>query len=176
MNLADLSILAQVVGAIAVVASLVFVGIEVHQNTKSNRATTLQMNADYWLSYMTALADPDLSAVYSKGASAREVLTPEEFGRFFLLCRATFMGCENQHYQYRTGLIDRSAHAGYEMTIREQIAAFPGIRAMWSRVRHTYSAEFVAFMDDQIARYPSHGHASVQKGWVDAVAAERRAV
>jgi hypothetical protein len=40
------------------------------------------------------------------------------------------MGCENQHYQYRLGLLDREAYDGYKTTIKEQIAAFPGIRAM----------------------------------------------
>jgi hypothetical protein len=77
-----------------------------------------------------------------------------QFGQFFLLCRATFMGLENQHYQYRLGLLDRDAYAGYKTTIKEQIAAFPGIRAMWQLVRHGYSKDFVAFMDEQISAVP----------------------
>jgi len=61
------------------------------------------------------------------------------------------MECENQHYQYRVGLLDREAYAGYITTIKEQIAAFPGIRAMWQLVGHSYSKDFAAFMDEQIA-------------------------
>ena len=57
MTLVDLADIGQVVGAFAVVASLVFVGLQVQQNTKATRATALQMNADYWLAYFSMLAD-----------------------------------------------------------------------------------------------------------------------
>lgn len=80
------------------------------------------------------------------------------------------MGCENQHYQYRLGLLDKDAYAGYQTTIREQIAAFPGIRAMWQLVRQSYSATFAAFMDEQIAALPqAHQSESAFLQWKDLV-------
>jgi hypothetical protein len=130
------------------------------------------MNADYWQTHLATLAERGNSAVYAKGASGREPLSSEEFGRFFLLCRATFMGCENQHYQFRVGLINSAAYAGYEMTIREQIAAFPGIRAMWSLVRHSYGKDFAAFMDAQITREAVHQRSSAHERWSGLVASE----
>jgi hypothetical protein len=41
MTLSDWANIGQVVAALAVVASLVFVGLQVRQNTKSNQATAL---------------------------------------------------------------------------------------------------------------------------------------
>lgn len=67
MTLSDWANAAQIVGAVSVAGTLVFVGVQLHYNTKSNRASTLQMNADYWLHYLTTMADPQLSKVYSKG-------------------------------------------------------------------------------------------------------------
>ncbi len=165
MTLVDLANIGQVVGALAVIASLIFVGLQVRQNTKATRATALQMNADYWLTYFTMLADKQFSEVYSKGALGRVELEDGQFGQFFFLCRATFMGCENQHHQYLSGLLDDDAYRGYEATIREQIAAFPGIRAMWQLVKHTYGTEFVKFLDRQIASTDEHGRGSMQKQW-----------
>ena len=165
MTLSDLANIGQVVGALAVVGSLIFVGLQVRQNTKSNQASALQLNADYWLNYMTALADPRLGKLYAMGASGHTDFDNEQFGQFFLLCRLTFMGCENQHFQYRRGLLDRDAYAGYETTIKEQIAAFPGIRAMWQLVRHSYGVDFAAFMDDQIAAHPAHKADSMFQKW-----------
>lgn len=152
-------------GALAVVASLIFVGLQVRQNTKATQATALQKNADYWLAYFTLLADQQVSELYSKGALGRVELEGGQFNQFFFLCRATFMGCENQHHQYLLGLLDDDAYRGYEATIREQIAAFPGVRAMWKLVRHTYGAEFVKFFDKQVASSEEHGRGSVQKQW-----------
>lgn len=102
MTLLDLANIGQIIGSVAVVASLNFVGLQIRPNTKANRASTLQMNADYWLTYLTTLADDRFSPLCSKGALGREELDGVQFGQSFFLCRATFMGCENQHYQYRT--------------------------------------------------------------------------
>jgi hypothetical protein len=110
MTLSDAANIGQLVGALAVVGSLIFVGLEVRQNTRSTQASTLQLNADYWLSYLTTVADPGFGKVYAMGASGK--IEQQQFGQFFLLCRATFMGCENQHYQYRLGLLDKDAYAG----------------------------------------------------------------
>ncbi len=174
MTLSDLANIGQVVASVAVIASLMFVGLQIRQNTKANRASTLQMNADYWLTYLTTLADSRFSVLYSKGALGRKDLDGEQFGQFFFLCRATFMGCENQHYQYRTGLLDEDAYRGYQATIREQIAAFPGVRAMWQLVKHTYGTEFVKFLDVQIAKTPAHERGSIQERWTELLRANEQ--
>lgn len=175
MTLGDFANIGQIVGSLAVIASLIFVGLQVRQNTKATRATALQMNADYWLTYFTMLADRQFSDVYSKGAIGRVDLGSAEFGQFFFLCRATFMGMENQHHQYLSGLLDDDAYRGYEATIREQIVAFPGIRAMWQLVKHTYGSEFVKFIDEQIASTDVHSKGAIQKKWRALVEANVRA-
>lgn len=165
MTIADLANIAQIVGSVAVIASLIFVGLQIRQSTRVTRATALQMNADYWLNYFTLLADRQLGEVYSKGALGRVELDSGEFAQFFFLCRATFMGCENQHHQYLSGLLDDDAYRGYEATIREQIADFPGVRAMWQLVKHTYGTEFVKFLDKQIEGTAPHARGSFQRQW-----------
>jgi hypothetical protein len=176
MTLSDWANIGQIIGAIAVIASLLFVGFQIRQNTRTNQATALQLNADYWQNYLTAMADSNLSKVYATGASGRDELDQQQFTQFFMLCRATFMGCENQHYQYRLGLIDKDAYAGYIVTIKEQIAAFPGIRAMWQLVRHSYGNEFAAFMDDLIAALPARESESVFQKWRRLVEAQKRSM
>jgi hypothetical protein len=171
MTLVDLAYIAQIAGSGAVIASLIFVGLQIRQNTRATRATALQMNADYWLNYFTLLADKEFSEVYAKGALGKVDLDGSQFGQFFFLCRATFMGCENQHHQYLSGLLDDDAYKGYEATIREQIAAFPGVRAMWKLVKHTYGTEFVKFLDKQIASTDQHTKGSMHKQWRTLIAA-----
>ncbi|MFZ9296711.1 MAG: hypothetical protein ACO24Y_00145 [Hylemonella sp.] len=171
MTLADWANLSQIVGSVAVVASLIFVGIQVHQNTRATKATALQMNADYWLIYFKMLADGELAKVYSKGAQGKEKMNSLEFHQFFMLCRAAFMGCEKQHQQYLSGLLSHDAYLGYEATIREQIVAFPGVRAMWQLVRHTYGHEFATFLDAQIVGYAVHANGSIRSQWHERVRA-----
>lgn len=120
MTLSDAANIGQVLGALGVVLSLIFVGLQVRQNTKSLRSSTLQRNTQLWVDWLMIIADPKFAAVYAKGSSGYD-LEAVEFRQFFLLCRALFMGMEDQHYQFRQGLLDRDAYLGYEIVVREQI-------------------------------------------------------
>lgn len=81
------------------------------------------------------------------------------------------MGCENQHHQYLSGLLSEDACRRYEATIKEQIAAFPGLRAILQLVKHTYGREFAMFVDAQIASSNAHIHGSMRGKWRALVAA-----
>lgn len=175
MSLSDLANLSQIIGALAVVGSLIFVGLEIRQNTITSRAATLQSNAAYWQDFFAMIGDPKYGKSYATGAAGKDELTGEEFGQFFFMCRAIFMGCENQHYQFRQGLIDQDAYRGYEATIREQIAALPGVRALWSVVRHTYGHDFQQFFDKQIESVSMHPAYSMQEKWRNALVSQRTA-
>ena len=58
LTLSQWSDLAQVVSAIAVVASLVYVGFEIHRNTEASRAATRQSIAETDFVYVAATLDP----------------------------------------------------------------------------------------------------------------------
>jgi hypothetical protein len=72
------------------------------------------------------------------------------------------------------GLLDTEAYDGYKTTIKEQIAAFPGIRAMWQMVKHSYSKDFVAFMDEQISALPAHESESAFQKWTGLLEIQNR--
>lgn len=172
-TLSDYAALAQIAGSVAVVASLIFVGISIRHNTTTARARTLQANLMFWQDVFARMADPDVGRVYARGAAGRHELTAEEFGRFFFQCRTIFMGCENQHYQFTQGLIDPDAYRGYEATLREQIATRPGVRAMWSLQKHSDGTTFQNFFDAQIAKAERRKGRSMQDRWTEALLRER---
>jgi len=174
MTLSDLANIGQVIGSLAVVGSLIFVGLQVRENTKVNQASALRQNAEYWLNYMLALADPKFSKIYAMGASGHTELDNQQFRQFYLLCHLSFMGCANQYYQYRRGVLDQGGYAGYETAIREHIATFPGNRAIWQLVRHTYSTDFATFMDKQISAGPAHKQQSMFQKWKQLMEGENR--
>lgn len=173
MAQSDIVGISQIAGTVAVILSLIFVGVQIRHNTMTARASALQLNAEYCQNFFAIMGDPKYGKSYSRGALGRADLSGDEFGQFFFLCRAIFMGCENQHDQYRAGLIDTDAYTGYEATIREQIAAFPGVRAVWQLVRRTFGTDFRAFFDAQIASAAPCDPASVRTRWVRALETER---
>jgi hypothetical protein len=174
MTLEEIAHVGEIIGGIGVLGSLIFVGLQVRQNTQTVRASTLQQNTSYWTNFITTLAHPQFVTAYGKGMAGRD-LDQIQFGQFFLLTRAYFLGLENQQYQYRQGLLDPEAFRSYELAIREQVFSFPGIRAMWHLTRHTYSQDFIAFVDRHIAATPVHEE-SIFRKWQTEAAAQRASI
>ena len=154
MTLSDLASLAEVVVGIAVVVSLIYLAIQVRQNTHSIRSATLQANTAMWTSLLVDLSDPEAIEAYAAGLSGSRDISPMVYTRFFILCRGIFVAFEDQYFQYRNGILDADTCRGYERSISEQFLAFTGFRIWWLQSRHVFSPKFVEHMDEMIARTP----------------------
>jgi hypothetical protein len=180
MNITDLAHIADIVAAIGVIGSMIFVGVQVRQSTRSIRSSTLQQQANQWQQYAdlwqkhyAALSDPKVAATFFKALAGRD-LEPAEYGQFFLMCRAVLMAMESLHNQFRQGLIDKGVYARAQLSIQEQFFAFPGIRAMWQLTRHFYTSDFAEFLDEIVASTPIHQQQSSYKKWKELVADNQR--
>jgi len=154
MTLSDLANIAEIVGSIAVVISLGYLAIQVRQNTKSVRNSTLQSNTALWSSLLTNLAEPGIVEAYAAGISGTPDTRPLQYTQFFLICRGLFVAFENQYYQFREGALDQETYEGYERAISQQLLAFPGFRLWWRQSRNVFSPKFVAHVDEMIRAVP----------------------
>ena len=154
MTLSDFADIAEIAGAVAVVVSLVYVAIQLRQNTDSVRSATLQANTALWSTLLSGLAEPGIVEAYATGLSGRKDISRLQYTQFFLLCRGVFAAFENQHYQFRTGVLDEETYKGYERAISEQLLAFPGFRIWWEQSRSVFSPAFVTHVDEMIRNTP----------------------
>jgi hypothetical protein len=154
MNLSNLADVAEIVGNVAVVVSLVYLAVQIRQNTQSVRNSTLQSNTDLWARLLGRLAEPGAVEAYAAGVTGSKDIRPVQYTQFFLLCRSLFVAFENQHYQYRHGALDKETYKGYERSISEQLLAFPGFRLWWRQSRDVFSPNFAEHVDEMIANVP----------------------
>lgn len=154
MTLSDLADIAEIVGGIAVVVSLIYLAVQVRQNTKSIRDSTLQANTALWSSVLVSLSGPELVKAYAVGMSGKTDIKPMQYTQFFLICRCLFVAFENQYYQYRQGALDRETYRGYERSMSQQLLSFPGFRVWWQQSRDAFSPAFVKHVDELIEKAP----------------------
>jgi hypothetical protein len=140
----------EVVGAIGVIVTLVYLAAQIRQNTKALNAATFQANTELWLDWYLGVAEAGASEAYGRGMTGRADLDARSFQRFFLICRSQFLVFENQYYQYRHGALEEGAFLGYEGIMKSATLAWPGMRAFWQINRHGYSPDFVAYVDGLI--------------------------
>jgi hypothetical protein len=142
MSLEQWSYLAQIIGAIAVVASLVFVGVQLRQNTKAILTQTSQTHSALYHSIIAGLSENgEVARIWRVGLLDFQSLSPDDRVRFLAFVSTLFRYYEASHVQSQRGLLD----ADHWRTIEQQVtdlACQPGVKAWWQLRRHWHSRAF----------------------------------
>ena len=153
MDLSDLGNLGEFLGAIAVVFSLIYLSLQVRQNTGAVRASTYLGLTNGWQDFLMALEERDFELM-AKAIQEPSSVTESELLRIYYRVRVTFRRYENDYFQYRAGNFDRAAWEGYWRSIQQDTLANPLIVAMWKLQRTHFDENFSCVMDEAVAEVP----------------------
>ena len=99
---------------IGVIAGIIFLAIEVQQNTRAQEnASRLESTRVFTDWYTTVMEDPDLVALWAKGNLKPLELTPPEIDRFMWMLSSIGSRIEEAFTQYEAGLLDQEIWAEY---------------------------------------------------------------
>ncbi len=130
------------------VASLLFVGWEIRQNTQVARGQTRIELTALNNEFLARLGDPEFSEVWRRAWLEGEELTEPEEWRVQLVTLQYLRLLENVHLQYQEGLIDREALDSYGFFgFREQFMTHPRFPPIWEARRESFDPEFATFLE-----------------------------
>ena len=149
MNWEAIGAVGEVLGAFAVVLTLVYLAVQIRQNTSSTRASTYSATTDGWHNYMQAqsVADIDLLISLAKNPSK---LTSADFYRGYYLCRVMFRRMEHDYFQFKAGTFDPATWNAYVKAFREDTFGNPAVRAMWKLQFAYLNPKFYEYMQSEI--------------------------
>ncbi len=142
MNWDALSAVAELAGAVGVIASLFYLGSQIRQNTRSVRASSYHALVTH-LSNTAADIGRDAPAadLWVRGQSDPNALTPTEQRQFGLLLQSTFRSFENIFYQFSEDMIDDVVWTGWKNRITRYYWQ-PGVQQWWPTWRDDCHPEF----------------------------------
>ena len=147
-KLNELAQIAEIIAAVAVVMSLIYVGKEVQSNTAAVRGAAMQAiattDADI---LMTVASDATLSEIVRLGHQDPSQLTPSDSFRYSLFMRQFWLSFQNIYQQSELGLLDQSVWQSYVSVICE-MASRPGVQKTWSNHAGILDTAFVAEIED----------------------------
>jgi len=144
VNWEAISTISEVIGAIAVVVSLIYLAVQVKQNTKLMRATAKQSLTEASQGMIYKMSEhPDL---WVKLMSGTDPSSPEEDAQMSLLMRAMYRGFESQCYQHEAGLIEEPEWQALSNSII-QLTAMPGINRYWQQLKPHMSERLQRIID-----------------------------
>lgn len=146
MTLEEIYYISQIVAVVGIFASLVFVGLQIRQNTRATRAASHNAVSDSLNEINRMFAEnADLTKIWLAGMADRKSLTPEERWRFDATARAYMHVCETMYIQAGLGAGDKSVMHAEEEGIRVVFGA-PGIREWWSENPYGFCNEFRTYV------------------------------
>ena len=151
MKLKKYAQLAEIIGGVAVLVGLLFVGLELRQNTDMQRIKATQtLVVDYENAVDMVGRTHETACIYVKGINSLDNLNEIERYRFFVLMFHILRAGEQLHYYSLEGMVDARIWRGFERQL-DEIFGLPGIQQYWEIRRDWYSDEFQGYVDRVIA-------------------------
>ena len=156
--------IAELLGAVGVIASLVYLGTQIRhsrdqmsQNTRALRATAHhQFTQSFHEAVMEALTIPDMRRVARLGMADFDQLNEEDEFQFNLWINGVMHRYDDALYQRSMGMLDEDR---WQLLLRDLQAFFrmPGIAQWWRTNQSNLSPEFVALVDEILGEDPDRG-------------------
>jgi hypothetical protein len=172
VTLEQIFYLSQSVASIAVVGTLIYLGLQVRSAERSQRAIMQQGRADRASLGALGLADPELARVFGKATAGQTSLTRDEFTQWMMMCRALFLSGEDSYLQHKAGQLDQAAFDSYVEGVRYYMRS-PGMRAAWQVSRGQFGSDFRNFVDAILREPPLARGADAYAEWHKLVESER---
>lgn len=173
MTLQDISDVSQTIAAVAVLASLVFVGIQIHmsaeQQRQANVLARIEIGAQaigYFQDHVSKLMDHELATLFRKVMFEKADLTPAETTQiltYFNLCVGAHL---QAHQALEHGLIDKANIETLEHNTAWYLTA-PLFAKEWRRMQRLglLADPFVQHVNKRVADlYPDHAAQSKLQG------------
>jgi hypothetical protein len=154
MSLEQLSNLAQIVGTVAVVASLIYVAIELRHNTAQLRRGEMNAAQQQWQAIRLTLAtDRDVARVWTAGRRG-DALDVIDALRFDMLIEDQTWAALQIWDRARRGVIEKTAFDTTTAAYMAQLLTSPGGAPWWQQPKPMFMPGFVAAIDKAIAARP----------------------
>jgi hypothetical protein len=147
MNWDAIGALGELAGATGVVLSLVYVAVQIRDNTRSQQAATYHAMISAKNQVNLQISTSDYAPlILLKGSKDYRGLEVEERHRFNLLMRSILGVCEDIFVQYSKGFSDIQDH-DINMKMVRDLLKQPGIEHWLSQNRHLFRKEFLSEID-----------------------------
>ena len=140
------------IGGFGVVISVIYLAVQIRQNTKSLSSAAYQQIVTSISDWSREVAmDSETVRIVSSGISDDGNLTPAELAQFDLLMVSLLRNYENVHFQYLSGALPESSWLGWSSRILGTLNN-PGSLGWWRRQQGAYSPSFQQFVDQGIGQ------------------------
>ena len=147
LKLKQLASIAEIVGALAVVVSLIYVGIEVNDSASAVRsAAANDANVALQAWYLQVGGSPQTSELVYTGVMSEDALPDAAEYQFLMIMHSFFLGLQNSYLLAEEGTIDEELRTRLRVATAG-IDTLPGMKRYWRQRKSYLHPGFVAWVE-----------------------------
>jgi len=151
-RLSEWANIAEIIGAVAIIISLMYVSIQVRDNTNAIRSAATNDAATAVQSwYMTIGSNEQTSIVFYHGMTQPDTLTHEQMFQFIMITHAAFLGFQNSFELAEQGTLDPEINESITNTLLAT-KDLPGYKIYWRQRGPQLNKRFREFIDNLNSR------------------------
>jgi hypothetical protein len=153
VTLTDLASIGTLISSVAVLISLIYVGLQVKITEKNQRALINQGVLTRTVDMVKWNTEPHIGVLVTRVFSGETDFTAEEINRLRLIMRVRLSNFQDAHLQRHLHVTDEITYENAFIGI-QILMAQPVFRSMWKRHRDSYASELVEVVDRVISDTP----------------------
>ena len=149
MTLEDAYFISQIIAATAIVASLIFVGVQLRQYERTQRAAMHQGRTQRGMDMALRSSEPHIVDAIGHFIRMDAGVTPDHFMQANALLRAMILNLDDVAWQHKAGMLDKAVLDNTIAPMR-RLFSLPGVRALWQMTGSTYASATAELVDKLI--------------------------
>ena len=151
-KLSELANIAEIIGAFAVVISLIYVGIQVNDSAGAVRAASANdANVAMQSWYLQIGSSQQTSELVYRALISEDALSNEEEFQFLMMMHAVFLGFQNNYLLAEEGTIDPELRESLTIAI-SGVRNLPGMQRYWRQRKSYLHSGFAAWAEQVFSR------------------------
>jgi len=173
MTLGDLASIGSFVSGIAVLISLIYLSLQIRQNTLAHRASAHQSRSTFLKDHLHLLADPAIARIFIRGLAADTEMTEVEVTQFLVVMRAWCIGMSEMVWAHDHKALDDESYQTSVMALRGMFAR-PGARAFWQTYKSTATPTFARLVEGILETAPMVSQIHIVEQWRSNIARQEQ--
>ena len=147
-SLQDWANLAEIVGTAAIIFSLIFVGLQISDNTREMRSAAAHNATESLQNWYVEIATNSQAAqVFRKGMGDPSALSKDEAFQYLMNIHSAVLAYQNVYFLGNEGALDNSLYLAMSATMVAVVPS-PGFQWYWKQRFEYFTPEFRKFVEE----------------------------
>ena len=155
MTIQELGSIGELVGAIATIATLIYLAVQIRHNTKLSRVSSLQATLDGGRNHtiQPVVANPEVAKIFASGMTSFEGLDSEDQVRFTWFLLEAILQMQNVMQLHDQGILDEVEYEAW-LAYTAAIIVTPGGSVAWPQASAIVSPVIRDVLNNYLAMHP----------------------